>query len=170
MAYTVGRFWIEAMRTDEAHVILGMRVNNWVSIVVFLGALLYFLRVRGPQEHIQLREDGPPLLVTADGTPIEGRDGGSRPAADGDGDPPPGHAGPDDAGLGAWPGPGARSGPEEEAEDRAAGRTEGSAADRTEDGVADRTVDTAQNRADDGTSDADGAEARPPDPAGAEKP
>jgi prolipoprotein diacylglyceryl transferase len=80
MAYTVGRFWIEAMRTDEAHVILGMRVNNWVSILVFLGALAYFLRVKGPQEHLQLREDGPPLLVTADGTPIEGRGPAATPA------------------------------------------------------------------------------------------
>ena len=49
MAYTVGRFWIEALRVDDANHFLGMRLNNWVSIAVFLGALFYFVRVRGPQ-------------------------------------------------------------------------------------------------------------------------
>lgn len=73
MGYTVGRFWIEAMRTDEAHIIAGMRVNNWVSILVFLGALIYFLRVKGPQEHIRIQEDGSLLVVTAAGEPIEWR-------------------------------------------------------------------------------------------------
>ncbi|MEH1126034.1 prolipoprotein diacylglyceryl transferase [Micromonospora sp. CPCC 206061] len=52
MAYTVGRFWIELMRTDEANKILGVRLNVITSVVVFLGALIYFLRVRGPQEYL----------------------------------------------------------------------------------------------------------------------
>jgi len=47
MAYTVGRFWIESLRTDPANHLIGMRVNSWVSILVFLGALAYFLRFRG---------------------------------------------------------------------------------------------------------------------------
>jgi phosphatidylglycerol---prolipoprotein diacylglyceryl transferase len=71
MAYTVGRFWIEALRIDDAHHFLGMRINNWVSLVVFVGALLYFLRVKGPQEHLRLDDDGTVHVVTADGTPIE---------------------------------------------------------------------------------------------------
>ncbi|MCW2640405.1 MAG: prolipoprotein diacylglyceryl transferase, partial [Dactylosporangium sp.] len=58
MAYTVGRFWIEAMRDDTAHHFLGMRLNNWTSIIVFLGALVYFLRVRGPQERLVATETG----------------------------------------------------------------------------------------------------------------
>jgi prolipoprotein diacylglyceryl transferase len=49
MAYTVGRFWVEALRDDRANHFLGMRLNNWTSIVVFVGALIYFLRVKGPQ-------------------------------------------------------------------------------------------------------------------------
>lgn len=73
MAYTIGRFWIEALRTDDAHVFWGMRVNNWVSIVVFLGALVYFLRARGPQEHVRVDDDGRLQLVTAEGEPIEWR-------------------------------------------------------------------------------------------------
>ncbi|WP_405732199.1 prolipoprotein diacylglyceryl transferase [Streptomyces sp. NBC_01537] len=42
-AYTVGRFWIESMRVDDAHHILGMRLNDWTSIIVFLGAVAYFV-------------------------------------------------------------------------------------------------------------------------------
>jgi prolipoprotein diacylglyceryl transferase len=70
MAYCVGRFWVEALRIDEAHSFAGLRVNNWVSILVFLGALIYFLRVRGPQEHVKIGEDGRLQLVTAEGEPI----------------------------------------------------------------------------------------------------
>jgi prolipoprotein diacylglyceryl transferase len=43
MLYTVGRFGIETLRTDAANLILGHRVNEWVSILVFLGALAGFL-------------------------------------------------------------------------------------------------------------------------------
>jgi prolipoprotein diacylglyceryl transferase len=49
MAYTVGRFWIEALRIDTASHFLGLRLNDWTSIVVFLGALLYFVLVKGKQ-------------------------------------------------------------------------------------------------------------------------
>jgi prolipoprotein diacylglyceryl transferase len=40
-AYTAGRFWIEALRTDPAHHVLGMRLNDWTAILVFLGAVAY---------------------------------------------------------------------------------------------------------------------------------
>ncbi|HSA52639.1 MAG TPA: prolipoprotein diacylglyceryl transferase [Yinghuangia sp.] len=40
-AYTVGRFWVEYLRIDEAEHILGMRLNNWTSILVFAGAVAY---------------------------------------------------------------------------------------------------------------------------------
>nr|WP_304503676.1 prolipoprotein diacylglyceryl transferase [Corynebacterium lemuris] len=40
--YTLGRFWIELMRDDSATMILGQRVNTWVSAVVFLAALAVF--------------------------------------------------------------------------------------------------------------------------------
>ncbi|TDC43678.1 prolipoprotein diacylglyceryl transferase [Micromonospora sp. KC213] len=52
MGYTAGRFWIEIMRTDEANRILGARINVWTAALVFLGALIYFLRVRGPREYL----------------------------------------------------------------------------------------------------------------------
>ncbi|WP_046471666.1 prolipoprotein diacylglyceryl transferase [Allosalinactinospora lopnorensis] len=43
MGYCVGRFWIEYLRIDPAHDFLGLRLNNWTSIAVFLGALAYFM-------------------------------------------------------------------------------------------------------------------------------
>jgi prolipoprotein diacylglyceryl transferase len=52
MGYTAGRFWIEMMRTDEANQILGLRLNVWTAALVFLGALIYFLRVRGPRAYL----------------------------------------------------------------------------------------------------------------------
>jgi prolipoprotein diacylglyceryl transferase len=52
MAYTAGRCWIEMLRIDEANHILGVRLNVFTSIVVFVGALLYFLFVRGPREYV----------------------------------------------------------------------------------------------------------------------
>ncbi|MFF5172143.1 prolipoprotein diacylglyceryl transferase [Micromonospora sp. NPDC000089] len=52
MGYTVGRFWIELMRTDEANTILGVRLNVWTAGLVFLGALAYFVLVRGPREYL----------------------------------------------------------------------------------------------------------------------
>lgn len=64
MAYTAGRAWIEAMRTDTAVDVLGLRLNVWVSILVFLGALAYFLRVHGPQEYLLPTDDGDYRVVT----------------------------------------------------------------------------------------------------------
>ncbi|MEV5507501.1 prolipoprotein diacylglyceryl transferase [Streptomyces orinoci] len=42
-AYTVGRFWVEYLRVDTAHHILGLRLNDWTSIIVFLAAVAYFV-------------------------------------------------------------------------------------------------------------------------------
>ncbi|WP_338675324.1 prolipoprotein diacylglyceryl transferase [Streptomyces sp. SCSIO 30461] len=42
-AYTVGRFWIEYLRIDEAQMFLGLRLNNWTSVVVFLGTVTYLV-------------------------------------------------------------------------------------------------------------------------------
>ncbi|MCY7372383.1 MAG: prolipoprotein diacylglyceryl transferase [Spirochaetaceae bacterium] len=42
-AYTVGRAWIEALRIDPANELFGLRLNEWTSLLVFLGAVTYFL-------------------------------------------------------------------------------------------------------------------------------
>jgi prolipoprotein diacylglyceryl transferase len=43
-AYTFGRFWVESLRIDFAHKFLGLRLNDWVSIIVFVAALLFVAR------------------------------------------------------------------------------------------------------------------------------
>ncbi|NJP97321.1 prolipoprotein diacylglyceryl transferase [Nonomuraea sp. FMUSA5-5] len=50
--YTLGRFWIEGLRidpvggVDHAVTLLGLRLNQWTSIVLFVGALVYFWATR----------------------------------------------------------------------------------------------------------------------------
>jgi len=65
--YTAGRGWIELMRTDDATHILGVRVNVWTSILMFLAGVIYFVvaRKRGPRE-------APELLRGKDYLPDEG--------------------------------------------------------------------------------------------------
>jgi prolipoprotein diacylglyceryltransferase len=46
MGYPLGRGVIELMRTDDANHILGLRVNVWTSILVFLLGAWLFLRAR----------------------------------------------------------------------------------------------------------------------------
>jgi hypothetical protein len=50
LAYTAGRAWIEALRIDHANHFLGLRLNDWVSAILFAGALVYLLvTARRPQ-------------------------------------------------------------------------------------------------------------------------
>ncbi|MCE7007380.1 prolipoprotein diacylglyceryl transferase [Kibdelosporangium philippinense] len=71
--YTLGRTWIELMRTDDATLVFGVRINVWVSILVFIGAVVYFIlaRSKGEREDLALlRGDGTPQ----DPSPIEASD------------------------------------------------------------------------------------------------
>ena len=44
MGYTLGRTWIESLRIDYAHEFLGVRINVWVSMAVFvLGAVSFIV-------------------------------------------------------------------------------------------------------------------------------
>ncbi|MEU3553066.1 prolipoprotein diacylglyceryl transferase [Streptomyces fragilis] len=76
-AYCAGRFWIEYMRVDEAHHVLGLRLNNWTALVVFLLAVLYLVlsaRKRPGREAVV--EPG-----AKDGSGAEGKDGADSDAA-----------------------------------------------------------------------------------------
>lgn len=46
-AYTLGRAWIEALRVDHVNHFLGLRLNDWTSLVVFVAAV-GFLFLRKP--------------------------------------------------------------------------------------------------------------------------
>ena len=41
--YTAGRVWIETLRIDEANLILGLRLNIWVSLIVLIAASAYLI-------------------------------------------------------------------------------------------------------------------------------
>ena len=43
LLYCIGRFWIEGLRIDDANVLFGLRLNEWTSILVGLGALIYLI-------------------------------------------------------------------------------------------------------------------------------
>jgi prolipoprotein diacylglyceryl transferase len=41
--YAFGRFFVEALRSDHASEILGIRVNSWVASITFLGVVVFLL-------------------------------------------------------------------------------------------------------------------------------
>jgi len=43
LLYCCGRLWIELLRIDTAHHVLGLRLNVWTALLVGLGALAYLL-------------------------------------------------------------------------------------------------------------------------------
>lgn len=65
MAYTLGRAWIELMRTDPATPVFGVRVNVWVSILLFLGGLAYFVLARRKGAREVLGEEAAPTPADA---------------------------------------------------------------------------------------------------------
>ncbi len=54
-AYGVGRFITESLRIDYAHHILGLRVNQWMAILIFLGGAAYLYWTR--------RKTGPDVIA-----------------------------------------------------------------------------------------------------------
>jgi prolipoprotein diacylglyceryl transferase len=99
LLYTVGRFWIEALRVDPANRILGLRLNLWTSVIVGLGAVVYIVlsrRRRPGREESVLRRPEPaadgdasaspaPEAASTDGTAADG----AGETAEGEGDPVP---------------------------------------------------------------------------------
>jgi prolipoprotein diacylglyceryl transferase len=71
--YTVGRFWIEGLRVDTAHHILGLRLNQWTSIVLFLGALAYFWWARNKtgEEQVGAGAEAEAKAAAAGGEPVD---------------------------------------------------------------------------------------------------
>jgi prolipoprotein diacylglyceryl transferase len=71
MGYTAGRLWIEMLRVDEATTFFGVRLNVLTSIIIFLGAAIYFAVVRGPRGYV---------------VPIDAPDTAPVPSTDGESD------------------------------------------------------------------------------------
>ncbi|TGB14764.1 prolipoprotein diacylglyceryl transferase [Streptomyces palmae] len=78
-AYTVGRFWVEALRVDDAHHVLGMRLNNWTAILVFLAAVAYLVISAKKRPGREAVVEPAALGAPSDaGTPSEGKDAGAE--------------------------------------------------------------------------------------------
>ncbi len=45
-AYGVGRFVVESLRVDFAHHFLGLRINQWMAILAFVGGVIYLYLTR----------------------------------------------------------------------------------------------------------------------------
>lgn len=41
--YCLGRFWVELLRVDAAHELLGLRVNAWVSLVGIVAGIVWYV-------------------------------------------------------------------------------------------------------------------------------
>lgn len=74
MTYTLGRGWIEMLRIDDAEHVLGLRLNVWTSILVFLGGLLLFVLAGRRGAPTGLTEAERELLVSRDEPDREGPD------------------------------------------------------------------------------------------------
>ncbi|MBX5448061.1 MAG: prolipoprotein diacylglyceryl transferase [Acidothermus cellulolyticus] len=76
--YTVGRGWIEYLRVDHANHILGLRLNDWTSIFVFLGSVIAFVvsarRSPGREVVVEGLRSGstPPGAAVADSSGVPG--------------------------------------------------------------------------------------------------
>jgi prolipoprotein diacylglyceryl transferase len=82
-AYCAGRFWIEHMRSDYAHHILGLRLNDWTAIIVFTAAVLYMVlsaRLRPGREEV-VEPDGEPVPAVAGEAAAEGAENGDQESA-----------------------------------------------------------------------------------------
>ncbi len=58
VGYFAGRFWIEGLRIDPAHVIGLLRLNQWVAIAVCVGATGYLLADRRKFRRVRTQPDG----------------------------------------------------------------------------------------------------------------
>jgi prolipoprotein diacylglyceryltransferase len=72
MGYTLGRGWIEMLRIDTVQMnnVLGLRLNVWTSIVLFVLAAAYFVWAgrRGitREENVYVEGHGPEAEPTSD--------------------------------------------------------------------------------------------------------
>lgn len=91
--YTLGRVWIEMLRIDDAEIVLGLRLNVWTSIVLFVAALVAFVvigvRTRGVPDAVWLPGREPEPEATEDSSSSADSEGdaipdGVDPAADRD--------------------------------------------------------------------------------------
>ncbi|MFI6283684.1 prolipoprotein diacylglyceryl transferase [Streptomyces sp. NPDC051018] len=137
--YCAGRAWIEYMRVDEAHHVLGLRLNVWTAIIVFVLAVVYMVvsaRMRPGREEI-VEPDGPGARSGGgeDGKPSlfkeESKDESGDATGDASGDAPGDAAGDIDEAAGAAEAGGAPGAGDTGEPKEPAGRKDGKKAEGT---------------------------------------
>jgi prolipoprotein diacylglyceryl transferase len=68
--YGIGRFWIEGLRIDPAEAFGGLRLNQWMSVIVVLLAVVYLIRARGTRQ-VYVLDGGERVLVDWDSAAAE---------------------------------------------------------------------------------------------------
>ena len=81
--YSLGRMWIERLRIDHANTILGLRVNEWVSLVALIASVAFLLADRRRPEPAPVTAADEPSGERADEEPA-----GDEPAPGGQSDLP----------------------------------------------------------------------------------
>ena len=83
--YTLGRFFIELLRTDPATRVFGdIRINVVVAVVVFLGAVTYLVVVRKPREEPPFTRKSADAVDSADDVAADAPDDAFDDDADDD--------------------------------------------------------------------------------------
>jgi prolipoprotein diacylglyceryl transferase len=69
--YCFGRFWLENLRIDDAKLVGPLRVNAWVSVIVFVGGVVWFVLAgkygRVDPGRYRERDDTPAPTAAAEG-------------------------------------------------------------------------------------------------------
>ncbi|MEU5094260.1 prolipoprotein diacylglyceryl transferase [Streptomyces sp. NPDC020996] len=153
-AYCVGRAWIEYMRVDDAHHILGLRLNDWTALVVFLLAVTYIVvsaKKRPGREAVV--EPGAAEEAAADEAAAGAKsdtdtDTGTGTGTDADGVPGAAHAAETSDKAGTEPESEAESKPEAKA------KAEAGAGDEARAAAKEDTTDDTETETETGTKDA----------------
>ena len=66
LGYSIGRFFVEELRIDQASLVLGFRINTWTSSLSALGALGYLIWSRLRPEPTPVRSAAPDPASPAD--------------------------------------------------------------------------------------------------------
>lgn len=64
-AYAVGKYGTESLRIDFAHYVLGLRVNQWLLIAAFAGAIAYLYLAKGKRDAVPVAAAPPGPDVSA---------------------------------------------------------------------------------------------------------
>ncbi|SEM42201.1 prolipoprotein diacylglyceryl transferase [Streptacidiphilus jiangxiensis] len=85
--YTLGRFWVEALRSDHANRFLGLRLNDWTALLLFAASVIFLIATRNkpvPENPIGASRIAPPAVDPSQADPSQAEPSGAPEDADED--------------------------------------------------------------------------------------